>query len=89
MDTLLQDIRHASRHLMRDPVFTLGEDGERYIPTNSNAPTTVSEPGLPWSLVFRGDPGSEDMILRAASAYESASRRRVSPPAFPPLEGEP
>ena len=71
-----------------DPVFTLSDDRERYVPTNSNTPTMVPEPGLPFSLVFRGDPGSEDMILRVASAYESASKRRVPPPAFPPLESE-
>ncbi len=71
-----------------DPVFTLSDDRERYVPTNSNTPMTVPEPGLPFSLVFRGDPGSEDMILRVASAYESASKRRVAPPAFPPLESE-
>ncbi len=72
-----------------DPVFTLSDDRQRYVPTNSNTPTTADEPGLPYSLVFRGDPGSEDMILRVASAYESASRRRVPPPAYPPLDGEP
>jgi len=72
-----------------DPVFRLSEDRRRYIPTNNNSPTTVAEPGMPFSLVFRGDPGSEDVILRVASAYESASKRRVPPPAFPPLVGEP
>jgi len=72
-----------------DPVFTLSADRQRYVPTNSNTPTTVPEPGLPFSLVFRGDPGSEDVILRVASAYEAASHRRVPPPAFPPLAGEP
>ncbi|MDH3508585.1 MAG: amidase family protein [Gammaproteobacteria bacterium] len=71
-----------------DPVFTLSDDRERYVPTNNNTPATVPEPGMPFSLVFRGDPGSEGMILRVASAYESASRRRVPPPAFPALEGE-
>ena len=35
--------------------------------------------------VFRADPGKEDVILRIASAYEAASRRRVSPPACGPL----
>jgi Asp-tRNA(Asn)/Glu-tRNA(Gln) amidotransferase A subunit family amidase len=72
-----------------DPVFTLGDDRQRYVPTNNNSPTTLPDPGMPFSLVFRGDPGSEDMILRVASAYQSASRRRVPPPMFPPLEGEP
>lgn len=72
-----------------DPAFTLSDDQQRYVATNNNTATAVPEPGMPFSLVFRGDPGSEDMILRVASAYESASRRRVPPPAFPPLEGAP
>ena len=72
-----------------DPVFTLSEDRQRYVPTNNNTATTLPEPGLPFSLVFRAEPGREDVILRVASAYQSASGRRVPPPAFPPLPGEP
>ena len=44
-------------------------------------------PGLPFSLVFRAEPGREDIVLRIASAYEAASRRRISPPMFGPLPG--
>ena len=44
-----------------------------------------SAPGLPFSLVFRAEPGREDAVLRIASAYEAASRRRIPPPAFGPL----
>jgi len=65
-----------------DPVFVLSPDGTRYVPAPSNTPTTIPEPGLPFSLVFRGEPGKEDIILEIASAYEAASRRRVPPPAF-------
>jgi len=36
-------------------------------------------PGLPFSLVFRAEPGKEDVILKVASAYQNASKRRVSP----------
>ena len=72
-----------------DPAFTLSEDRQRYIPTNNNTPTTLSEPGAPFSLVFRAEIGREDMILRVASAYEQATKRRVSPPMFPPITGEP
>jgi len=72
-----------------DPVFTLSEDGQRYIQTNNNTPTTLPAPGLPYSLVFRAEPGQEDVVLRVASAYQSASKRRVPPPAFEPLPGEP
>ena len=68
-----------------DPVFRLSGDATRYIPEPSGTPTALREPGLPFSLVFRADPGREDTLLRIASAYESASRRRIPPPAFGPL----
>jgi Asp-tRNA(Asn)/Glu-tRNA(Gln) amidotransferase A subunit family amidase len=48
-------------------------------------PTEIPEPGLPFSLVFRAEPGHEDVLLRIASAYEAASKRRIPPPAFGPL----
>jgi Asp-tRNA(Asn)/Glu-tRNA(Gln) amidotransferase A subunit family amidase len=72
-----------------DPVFVLSADKKRYVPTNNNAPTTLPAPGLPFSLVFRAEPGKEDIILKIASAYEAASKRRVPPPDFGSLPGEP
>ena len=68
-----------------DPVFQLNDDRTRYIPAPSDTPTALPEPGLPFSLVFRADPGREDTLLRIASAYEAASQRRIPPPAFGPL----
>ncbi len=68
-----------------DATFVLSPDKRRYVATNNNTPTSLPAPGLPFSLVFRAEPGAEDRILRVASAYEAASRRRVPPPAFGPL----
>lgn len=68
-----------------DPVFKLSADGTRYVSAASGKPTTIPEPGLPFSLVFRAEPGEEDVLLKIASAYEAASKRRVPPPAFGPL----
>ena len=68
-----------------DPVFRLSGDRTRYIPSPSDIPTILPEPGLPFSLVFRADPGREDTLLRIASAYEAASQRRIPPPAFGPI----
>ena len=68
-----------------DATFVLSPDRTRYIAQNSDTPTTVPEPGLPFSLVFRAEPGAEDAILKVASAYEAASKRRVSPPLYGPL----
>ena len=65
-----------------DPAFVLSPDRRRYIVQNSNTPTELPAPGLPFSLVFRAEPGSEHRILRVASAYEAASKRRVPPPEF-------
>ena len=72
-----------------DPVYSLNQDGTRYVSTPSHTPTTIPEPGLPYSLVFRAEPGKEDILLKIASAYEAASKRRIPPPAFGPLPAKP
>ncbi len=69
-----------------DPVYKLSADGKHYEMAHSDKPTPLAAPGLPFSLVFRAEPGKEDIILKVASAYEAASKRRVPPPAFPPLD---
>jgi Asp-tRNA(Asn)/Glu-tRNA(Gln) amidotransferase A subunit family amidase len=71
-----------------DPVFALNASKKRYISVNTNTPTTIPAPGLPFSLVFRAEIGKEDVILKVASAYQAASKRRVSPPQFGPLHTE-
>jgi amidase len=68
-----------------DPVFKLSADGTRYLSVPSDEPTALPAPGLPFSLVFRAEPGREDVLLEIASSYEAASQRRIPPPAFGPL----
>jgi hypothetical protein len=68
-----------------DPIYALTSDGTRYVSKASDEPTTIPEPGLPFSLVFRAEPGKEDTLIRIASTYELASKRRIPPPAFGPL----
>jgi amidase len=69
-----------------DPVFALSPERTRYIPVVAGTPTELAPPpGLPFSLVFRAEPGKEDILLKVASAYEAAPNRRVPPPAFGPL----
>lgn len=68
-----------------DPIFKLNEDSTKYVSSPSEQPTNIDQPGLPFSLVFRSEPGTEDSLLRIASAYETASKRRISPPDFGPL----
>jgi hypothetical protein len=68
-----------------DPVYQLTPDGKRYVSKASDKPTAIPAPGLPFSLVFRAEPGREDVLLKIASAYEAASQRRVPPPNFGPV----
>ncbi|MDE2779101.1 MAG: amidase family protein [Chloroflexota bacterium] len=68
-----------------DPVFRLSDDRMSYVSAPSGEPTALDAPGLPFSLVFRTEPGKEDILLNIASSYEAASRRRVMPPDFGPL----
>ena len=68
-----------------DPVFKLTADGKKYVSQGSHTPTTIPAPGLPFSLVFRAEPGKEDRLLEIASSYEAASKRRIPPPAFGPI----
>jgi len=69
-----------------DPVFRLAPDGRSYVSAGSDKPAKLAAPGLPFSLVFRAEPGKEDIILEIAAAYEAASKRRVQPPNFGPLK---
>jgi Asp-tRNA(Asn)/Glu-tRNA(Gln) amidotransferase A subunit family amidase len=69
-----------------DPVFKLSADGKRYESVNSDTPTEIPAPGLPFSLVFRAEIGKEDVILKVASAYQHATKHRVMPPGFPALK---
>lgn len=66
-----------------DAAFALHPGKTHYISVANPQATLLDAPGLPFSLVFRAEPGKEDVSLRIASAYEQASRRRVSPPMFP------
>ncbi|PYR70966.1 MAG: hypothetical protein DMF88_01220 [Acidobacteria bacterium] len=75
-----------------DPSFELATDarGRKYYRSRtSTVATEVPAPGVPFSINFLVEPGMEHVALKAATAYESASRRRVSPPSFPALPGEP
>jgi hypothetical protein len=70
-----------------DAKFALSADRKQYVGVDNPMATLVPPPGLPFSLVFRAEPGKEDVILKVASAYQNASRRRVPPPQFPALAG--
>ena len=69
-----------------DAQYALSADRKKYVGIKTDEPSRLSGPGLPFSLVFRVEPGMEDRLVRVASAYEAASQRRVPPPQFGPLK---
>jgi Asp-tRNA(Asn)/Glu-tRNA(Gln) amidotransferase A subunit family amidase len=69
-------------HVAYDAELRLSDDRKRYVGAPSEVGTELAAPGLPFSFVFRAEPGREDVVLRIASAYEAATKHRVEPPAF-------
>jgi amidase len=75
-----------------DPMFELATDSNGrkfYRSRTGTTPTEAPPPGIPFSINFLVEPGMEHVAMKAATAYQSASKRRVPPPLFPPLPGEP
>ncbi len=71
-----------------EPRYVLNAAGDRYEAVSGDEPSRLETP-LPISLMFWAGPGDEAAVLRAASAYEAATRHRVPPPDFGPLQDEP
>ena len=72
-----------------EPKFALSADTKTYRSVSGTEKTMLDAPGLPISLAFWAGPGEEGTILKAASAYEAATKHRRPPRAFGPLHGEP
>src|SRR4030095_13749378 len=72
-----------------EPKFVLSADTKTSRSISGAEKTLLDAPGLPISLSFWAGPGEESTILKAASAYEAATKHRRPPPAFGPLRGEP
>lgn len=75
-----------------DPTFQLKTDRNgrmSYDGKTNPVATHLPAPGIPYSISFWTEPGMEKNSIKAGSAYESISKRRIPPPAFPALPGEP
>ena len=71
-----------------EPRFVLNAAGDRYDAVPGYERSVLETP-LPMSMMFWAGPGEEAAVLKAASAYEAATRHRVPPPDFGPLPDEP
>src|SRR5579883_515639 len=71
-----------------EPSYVLSKDRTRYDTVTGKTESKLPNP-MPVSLMFWAGPGSDADVIKAASAYESATHHRVPPPAFGPVESEP
>ena len=70
-----------------EPVFALSADKKRYIQVTGTQRSSLPHP-MPVSMMFWAGPGYEPNLIRAASAYEAATRHRKPPASFGALPGE-
>jgi Asp-tRNA(Asn)/Glu-tRNA(Gln) amidotransferase A subunit family amidase len=68
--------------------LVLSADKKSYISVTGTEESLLPHP-LPIGILFFAGPGDEPTVLKAASAYESATHHRIPPPDFGPLPGEP
>jgi Asp-tRNA(Asn)/Glu-tRNA(Gln) amidotransferase A subunit family amidase len=74
--------------IVYEPRYVLTEDRTRYRTVTGDVQSLLPHP-MPISMMFWSGPGSDSDVIKAASAYEAATRHRVPPPAFGPLPNEP
>ncbi|HEX2584566.1 MAG TPA: hypothetical protein VHL14_05510, partial [Steroidobacteraceae bacterium] len=71
-----------------EPKFVLSDDKKSYSTKAGSAVSKMSHP-MPFSIEYWAGPGDDPVVLKVASAYESATHYRKPPTAFPALKGEP
>lgn len=67
-----------------EPRYVLSQDGTRYEDVSGEVASSLPHP-MPISMMFWAAPGNDGAVIKAASAYESATHHRVPPPAFGPV----
>ena len=76
--------------IIHEPRFALNADRTNYVSVLPEGTQASQLPHLmPIAITFFAGPGDEPALLKAASAYEAATKHRVPPPAFGPVPGEP
>ena len=70
--------------IVYEPEYVLNEDNDGYDGVTSSRAKRLESP-LPVGISFWAGQGDEPIILRAASAYEAATKHRMAPPEFGPV----
>ena len=76
--------------IIHEPQFALNADRTNYVSVlPQGTPQSLLPYPMPIAITFFAGQGDEPTLLKAASAYETATKHRVPPPAFGPVAGEP
>jgi amidase len=78
------DVPAGYTQIVYEPQYVLTPDKKDYAMVTGQVESRLSNP-MPVSMMFWAGPGSDPAVIKAASAYESATHHRVPPPAFGPL----
>jgi Asp-tRNA(Asn)/Glu-tRNA(Gln) amidotransferase A subunit family amidase len=70
--------------IVYEPQYRLSDDRKRYISVTGTERSLLPVP-MPVSLMIWGAPGSDATVIKVASAYESATKHRLPPPDFGPI----
>jgi amidase len=70
-----------------DPKTVLSADTKSYTYLTGDVKSQLPHP-MPISMMFWSGPGSDDDVIKVASAYESATHHRAPPQAFGPVPQE-
>ena len=78
------DVPAGYSQVTYDPQYVLSADRKSYVAVTGQVESKMPNP-MPISMMFWSGPGSDASVIKAASAYESATHHRKPPPAFGPL----
>jgi amidase len=67
-----------------DPQYVLSADKKFYSEVTGDVETRMPNP-MPISMMFWSGPGNDSAVIKASSAYESATHHRMPPSAFGPV----
>jgi amidase len=70
-----------------DSQYELDADKKDYVEVTGTVESKM--PPMPVSMMFWAGPGADAAVIKAGSAYESATHHRKPPPAFGPVSGKP
>jgi Asp-tRNA(Asn)/Glu-tRNA(Gln) amidotransferase A subunit family amidase len=82
------DVPAGYEQIVYEPQYVLSADRATYTEATGTIQTMLPNP-MPLSLMFWAGPGNEPALIKAASAYESATNHRTPPKNFGPIPGEP